>query len=196
MSLANPLPTTWQAVSGAKDAFEITRRVLERSPSHPQAECQQALISFQQGLRKSTHYETNGALSLVKVKNRPSQELHEVEGLLVLGLWATFERFLRDYLQDKGKVLKQHLQPSLLADNLYEQFAKNVERWEPRDMLNVLKNSFFTTPTLQLLIDDAQNILTYRNWVAHANPNKKSSRCGLEETYNTLNEIINRLLQN
>ncbi len=196
MSLANPLPTTWQAVSCAKDAFEITRRVLERSPSHPQAECQQALTSFQPGLRKSTHYETNGAWSLIKVKNRPSQELHEVEGLLILGRWATFARFLRDYLQDKGKVLKQHLQPSLLADNLYEQFAKKVERWEPRDMLNVLKNSFFTTPTLQLLIDDAQNILTYRNWVAHANPNKKSSRCGLEETYNTLNEIINRLLQN
>jgi hypothetical protein len=123
MSLSNPLPATWHVALCAKDALELTRRVLERSPSHPQAECKEALEVFQLGLRKGTHYEVPEALSFLVKKGKPSQEVDEIEGLLVLDLWATFERFLRDYLQEKGTVLKQYIQPLPFADSSLDSFA-------------------------------------------------------------------------
>lgn len=196
MNLSNPLPATWDAVSVTIDAFTITKRVLARSPSHPQAECQQTLQDFQRKLREGTFSRKELVLSLLKAtKWEDSQEGQEIQGLLVLGLWATFERFLRDYLLEKGTVLKQHLQPMKFANSLYEHFAKNVERWEPREILAFLKESLFNTQDLQILIDDAQQILTYRNWVAHANPKKMSQKRGIEFTYDTLNDIVEVLLQ-
>jgi hypothetical protein len=195
MSLSNPLPAIWQAVSVDTDAYKITIRVLVRSPSHPHTECQQALENFQRNLREDTLFEGKKALSLLQTTNgKPSQEREEIEGLLVLGLWATFERFLRDYLLEKGTVLKQ-IQPAPFADSLYKQFAKNVERWEPRDILDLLKDSLFTTPILADLIGEAKHILDYRNKVAHANPKKRDSRRQIYSTYEKLNEIINILLQ-
>lgn len=118
MSLSNPLPATLQAVSVVTNAYEITRRVLEREPSHPQEECQQALQNFQRKLRADTLFEDKESLSLLKTfSGKLSPEREEIEGLLVLGLWATFERFLRDYLQEKGTVLRQHLQPRGFANS-------------------------------------------------------------------------------
>ncbi len=195
MSLSNPLPATLQAVSVVTNAYEITRRVLEREPSHPQEECQQALQNFQRKLRADTLFEAKESLSLLKTSSgKLSSEREEIEGLLVLGLWATFERFLRDYLLEKGAVLKQ-IQPTPFADSLYKQFAKNVERWEPRDILELLKDSLFTTPVLADLIGEAKHILDYRNKVAHANPGKRESRRPVDSSYKKLNEIINILLQ-
>jgi len=194
MNLSNPLPATWDAVSVTIDAFTITKRVLARSPSHPQTECQQALQDFQRKLREGTFSKNELALSLLTAtKWEDSQEGKEIQGLLVLGLWATFERFLRDYLLEKGTVLKQ-IPPTPFADSLYKQFAKNVERWEPRDILDLLKDSLFTTPTLAELIGEAKHILDYRNKVAHANPKKRDSRRQIYSTYEKLNEIINILL--
>jgi hypothetical protein len=196
MNLSNPLPATWQAVSVGVDALKITRRVLARSPVHPNTDCQQALQIFQHGLFFDTVYGRKAdSLSLLGTMELPSQEVVEVESLLVLGLWATFERFLRNYLQEKGTVLKQHLQPTPFADCLYDHFAKNVEKWEPREILAFLKASLFTTEERQQLIADANGILTYRNSVAHANPKKGFSRFKVEDTYNILNGIINILLQ-
>jgi len=196
MNLSNPLPAAWKAILCANEAFKITRRVLVRMPGHSNEECQKALHIFQQSLRKETLYQGNDALMLLEdEKTAPSIEMREIEGLFILYLWATFERFLRDYLQEKGFVLKQYVQPSSLADALYKHFKKNVERWEPKDILDFLKESVFNTPTLKPMIEHAKNIYSYRNWVAHANPNKKTSRRNLETTFHTLNDIIEILLQ-
>jgi len=196
MNLSNPLPTAWKAILCANEAVKITRRVIVRSPGHSNTQCQQALQIFQESLRKETLYQENDALRLLEDEAAtPSFEMREIEGLFVLYLWATFERFLRDYLQEKGIVLKQHVQPPSLANVLYKHFQKNVERWEPKDILDFLKESIFNTPVLKPMIDRANHIYTYRNWVAHANPNKKSSRRNLQTTFNTLNDIIEILLQ-
>jgi hypothetical protein len=192
MNLSNPLPTPWQDILATRDAIEIARRVVARSPSHPQAECQQVVQIFQQKLREGTVYEGEEALSLLQRRDHTKKE---IEGLLVLHLWATFEHFLREYLREKGAVLKQAYSARTLADSLYTHFAKNVERWEPREILDFLKESLFTTPRRQNLINYAQQVLTYRNWVAHANPKRFDNRKDLETVYDTLNDIINILLQ-
>ncbi|OQW91248.1 MAG: hypothetical protein BWK78_05155 [Thiotrichaceae bacterium IS1] len=196
MNLSNPLPATWQAILCVRDALKITRRVLIHSPSRLPEESSELLRTFQQKLRAKTLYEVEKALPLLEeIEGRSSQAIQEVEGFLVLGLWAAFERFLRDYLQEKGTVLQQHIQPSAFANSLYNHFSKNVERWEPREILDFLKDSLLTTPTQQKQVNKAQQILTYRNWVAHANPNRFHGREELQTTFSTLNDIINILLQ-
>jgi len=140
MNFSNPLPDTWRSIIIAEDAFKITRKVIVRFPKHPNEECRHALQTFQSGLRKGTVYEENNALRLLEdERSKPSIERREIKGLFVLDLWANFERFLRTYLQEKGLALKQHVQPSILADALYEHFQTNVERWEPRDILDFFK---------------------------------------------------------
>ncbi|MEK8021399.1 MAG: hypothetical protein VSS75_031370 [Candidatus Parabeggiatoa sp.] len=197
MKLSNPLPETWRAIIIAEDAFKITRKVIVRSPKHPNEACQSALQTFQSGLLKGTVYEGNNALRLLEdERSKPSLELREIKALFILELWANFERFLRSYLQEKGLALKQHVHPPILADALYEHFQTNVERWEPRDILDFLKKSLFSTePVLQQLIEEAKSIYTYRNWVAHANPKKRNSGHELKTTFKTLNDIIEILLQ-
>ena len=197
MNLSNPLPETWQAITIAEDAFKITRKVIVRSPKHPNEVCQQALQIFQSSLREGTVYEGNDVLSFLEDERaKLSVERIKIKGLFILELWANFDRFLRTYLQEKGLVLKQHVKPPILADVLYEHFQTNVERWEPRDILDFLKKSIFSTdPMSQQMIEYAKSIYTYRNWVAHANPKKMNIEYELQTTFQTLNDIIETLLQ-
>jgi hypothetical protein len=205
--MTNPLPATREVVLCARGALEITRRMLERSPCHQQTKCQAAFDQFpacqatlakiQAELRQGTLYEGSEEVALrwlTTEKGKQSEPVKEIESLLVLALWATFERFLRDYLQEKGMVLKQQTFP--FANSLYEHFEKSVEWWKPSEILGFLKHSPFPNSTLLGdYIDQAGQILEHRNHVAHANPKKRTTRCDLEMVYNTLNEIIEILLQ-
>lgn len=204
--MINPLPATWEMVLCATDALEVTRRILQRTPGHQRQKCQMALAQFPEcqaslarfhlELRDQTCYAglEETALRLLVENGKPSEMLKEIESLLVLALWATFERFLRDYLQEKGTVLKQQNLP--FANPLYEHFEKSVEWWKTADILALLKDSPFPNTTLlKNYLDQAGRILEHRNNVAHANPKKKTTRYGLKDTYNVLNEIIETLLQ-
>ncbi len=180
--------------------------MLQRSPCHQPSKCQTAVDQFpacqatlariQAELRQGTLYEGPEETALrwlTTEKGKPSEPVKEVESLLVLALWATFERFLRDYLQETGLVLKQQTFP--FANSLYEHFEKSVEWWKPSDILGFLKHSPFPNPTLEVLLDRAGQILEHRNHIDHANPKKRTTRGDLEVAYNTLNEIIEILLQ-
>jgi hypothetical protein len=159
-------------------------------------ECQATLTKVHLELRDRTCYagSEEAALRLLIENGEKSEFAKEVESLLVLALWATFERFLRDYLQEKGTVLKQQALP--FANSLYELFENSVEWWKPADILALLKHSPFPNSTLLgNCLDQAGRILEHRNNVAHANPKKRTTRCDLEDTYNALNEIIEILLQ-
>jgi hypothetical protein len=169
MNLPNPLPTTWEAVQVAKDAFTLARRLLAQFPSHRQTRTQQIFLE----LCKQTVYEAGKPLSSLQPHDRTAKlnELEkEIDGLLVLELWATFERFLRDYLQE---VLKPQSQPVPFADSLrYQRLCDDLQRWRMGDILDFLKDSS-ADPRMPRLIKDAKNILMYRNWVAPADPKKR-----------------------
>ena len=84
MSLSNPLPDIWRAIIIAEDAFKITRKVIIRSPKHPNEECSRALQNFQNSLRKGTVYEGNSALMLLEdQRSKPSIERREIKGLFI-----------------------------------------------------------------------------------------------------------------
>jgi hypothetical protein len=195
MNLSNPLPATWEAVRVARGAITLAGRVFEAPPSRRPAQCQQTLQDFQRYLRKDTDYEEGKALSSLPRLNRTTKlrELEkEINGLLVLGLWATFERFLRDYLQE---VLKPQGQLVPLADLLrYNRLCDDIQRWKMGDILDFLKENV-SDPGLPTLIKDAKYIMTYRNLVAHANPQKNNMKSDIEHVHDTLNKLINILLQ-
>ncbi len=87
----------------------------------------------------------------------------EVNDLFVFLLWATFERFVITYLQDKGAGL-QTVTPIAFANPLYEHFQKEVEFWNQKEILDLLKK----LPSIDKnSIGQAKQILDYRNWIAH-----------------------------
>ncbi len=88
----------------------------------------------------------------------------EVEDLFVLSLWAGFERYLRDFFQSKGEKIQEIL-PSDLADVYYEHLYKEIEYWKPAEILSLLKSSLLKND--QQRIELAEDVLKYRNWVAH-----------------------------
>ncbi len=194
MNLHNPLPDTWEAVQAARDAFEITNRmVLQPTSSHP------TLQKIQHELRHQTVYEVGKSLSSLPLLDRKKKfkELEkEIHGLLVLDLWATFEHFLGEYLLEVLKPQSQPGQPVPFAELLkYKRRCDDLQRWKMGDILDFLKESS-SDPRMPKLIGDAKNIMMYRNWVAHADPRKTTrTPTDLELTYKNLNELIEILLQ-
>jgi len=121
------------------------------------------------------------------------ETIKESNDLFVLSLWANFERFVRDYLQKKGKKL-QEISPPTLASSFYQHLYKELEYWKANDILNILKGLL----TDKNLIGQAKQILEYRDWIAHGrNPDKyPSANITPKFAYNTLSEIVKQLLLN
>jgi len=102
--------------------------------------------------------------------------------LFILGLWASFERFVRNYLQQKSTALQKSMQPPTLADSFYQHLYKEVEYWKPTEILDFFKESLFSTVGGKNFIGIAKQILEYRDWVAHG---KKTSQVTLSKLSQT-----------
>ncbi len=178
MNGSNPLPIVWENYEASRDALIIAKRVLTHDDNE--------MLLFHTTLSSK---ESNYAKRVIE------NSLKEVEDLFVLSLWSKFERFLRDYLQEKGATL-QTTRPTTLAQPMYEYFCDEVEFWKPNQMLDLLKKTLFIS--YSNLIGQAKQTLAYRDWVAHGkNPNKQpSSRIKAKFAYDTLTDIVETLLLN
>lgn len=190
--LVNPLPSLWVSFQISENAFKVVKKVL-RQTNTQNIDCQAELLKYQRHLLNHTKFPTQDNIeSLIQQTEKDNKDL------FILGLWASFERFVRDYLQQKGTALKTSMQPPTLADSFYQHLYKEVEYWKPADILEFLKDSLFTSIGGKNLIGVAKQILEYRDWVAHGkNPRKLPSATHLKPkiVYETLNEIVNILLQ-
>jgi len=175
---SNPLQRVWVVYQASRDALKVTKLTF----THDDKET----------LLFHTTFESQNP---TEAKQAIEKSLKEVEDLFVLSLWSTFERFLRNYLQQKGATL-QMTKPAALAHPMYAYFCDEVEFWKPNQMLDLLKKSLFTTHPH--LIGQAKQILGYRDWIAHGkNPNNDpSSNITARFAYKILNEIVETLLLN
>jgi hypothetical protein len=181
MNFINPLTPLWQVYEMAKNSFKIANRAL--NTTEPKARLR---------LLQRTNVET---LTITEAGYIIEESKKEIDALLVLALWAAFERFLRDYLQHKGKALQQHIIPADLADEMYLHFHREVEFWRPEDILEFLKLSLLKPQPH--LAGEAKNIYNYRNWVAHGkSPQRKVSSVTPAAAYATLEKIVDILLAN
>jgi len=180
MSLSNPLPPIWQAYKTAQDSFRIAKRAIKTNEP-----------KTKQRLLQRTDIETE---TIIDAERLIEESKNESDALFVLALWATFERFLRNYLQYKGTVL-QNVTPSDLAGEMYLHFHKEVEFWQPDEILNFLKLSLLKHKTQ--LAGNAKVVYNYRNWIAHGKGSSKTvSPVTPHKAYETLTEIVNILLDN
>jgi len=190
--LSNPLPALWVSFQISENAFKIAKRAI-RQTNAQNVDCQLELLKYQRHLLNHTKFPTQDNIELlIKQSEKDNKDL------FLLGLWASFERFVRDYLQQKSTALQKSMQPPTLADSFYQHLYKEVEYWKPAEILDFLKDSLFTTVGGKNLIGVAKQILEYRDWVAHGkNPRKLPSATYLKPkiVYETLDEIINTLLQ-
>jgi len=95
-------------------------------------------------------------------------------------------------------VIQQSVQLPALGNSFYQHLYREIEYWKLTDILDFLKESLFTTQSGKKLIGLTKQILVYRDWVAHGkNPHKLPPATHLppKQTYDTLNEIIETLLQ-
>ncbi|MEN8214923.1 MAG: hypothetical protein ABFS56_00800 [Pseudomonadota bacterium] len=119
--------------------------------------------------------------------NAIKQSQTELDDLFVVALWATFERFIRDYLQLKAEKLKS-VSPDTLAIPLYEHFHNEVESCSPDEILKMLKGTLSVD-----LLGYAIEIVKYRDWVVQGRNQPPAAQIEAKSTYDTLNEIINKL---
>ncbi len=115
---SNPLDPVWKAYQVSTECFKIARRAIKKQ---------------QVDLFNHSNWPTEPNAS-----QDIAQARQESNDLFVVGLWATFERFVIRYLQSKGAVLQQ-IAPTALANPVYEQFKREVEFWKSDDILNLLK---------------------------------------------------------
>ncbi len=176
---SNPLIPMRLAYDTAKECYKIANRAIKTKE-------QTARKRLLQRTRLETEIITE-AEAIIKESNKQSDDL------FVLALWATFERFIRDDLQKRGKILCNS-NPPVLGISIYEHFEKEVEFWKAAEILNFLKDSLFKNKTN--VIGHAKQVLAYRDWVAHGkNPkNPPSVTPNPTDAYNTLNEIVETLL--
>ncbi len=167
----NPLLPIWSAYSTSEGCFKIAKVALKHQDS----------VIFLNAAKFSLPNKTD-TTQLIDTSRK------EIKDLFVVDLWAAFERFVRDYLQDKASKLQQ-VYPASIGDSMYLYVEVEIEFWKPEDILEkILKNSL--NPS-SYLVGQAKQILQYRNWIAHGkNPNKTTAKITPEFAYKVLGEII------
>ncbi len=181
MCLSNPLPHIHDVFLSVAESLKLSRIVLSNTPTA-------SLTAKAPTLAHKLH--SPNAQQWLKSMQK------ETEDLFILQLWASFERFLRQYLQQKGRVLQQQL-PVELGEALYDFFAKEVEFWKPEAMLDILKASLFQdSEDNRKLLGYAKQVLKYRDWIAHGrNPDKlPPAVINIEMAYQHLNSIVELIL--
>ncbi|MCP4701684.1 MAG: hypothetical protein GY862_33225 [Gammaproteobacteria bacterium] len=194
--LSNPLPPVWKAFIVSRDALQLARKALKPPVTRPSAQCQTEIEFYRQTMIHSTVFANPNTGKLLDIA------MIEADNLFVIALWATFERFLREYLQSKTVVLKTHVSPSDLGDAVYGYCHKEIEYWRPDDILDFLQKAVLKAGGIEQLKGKAIQIYNYRNYLAHGKNRQQltvasaDSYTSARQAYTTLKQIIDILLVN
>lgn len=108
-----------------------------------------------------THYlYRNTAFEYSTFEVDTSKAIQELEELIVLSLFAAFERWLRDTVLEKSEVLET-IMPTELGIKLSRLAKEEIERWKTKEIIRLFDYASKQN-TMKLM-----QILDFRNWVAH-----------------------------
>lgn len=142
----NPLESVWTTYVTTQSSFKVTKRVSSRKDL---------------SLLSKTNLVPVDGLSTTGLINSARDELDD---LLILAMWAKFERYLTEYIQAVGAVLET-AKPVSLSGVLHEKFEISVESWKSGDIIDLFKDIVHEN-----LRGHAKNIKRYRDYIAHKNP--------------------------
>lgn len=170
MTSANPLQAIWQQHGIMQDCVEIAERAIRRTD---------VPLLIDTGFVGEPFSDT---------RKRIIESRTNADDLVIVALWAAFERYLLVFLQEKGRNLLD-ARPTSLADRLYAKYEREVEYWKIEDILDIFKGDIDA-----VLLGDAKNIKKHRDWVAHRNPNRPSpGKVGPDFAYRVLSEILEQV---
>jgi hypothetical protein len=128
----------------------------------------------------------NTRFELAKDKNRLPNMEEQLEELVVLSLFASFERNLRDSIET---LMRTELQNSnKVVNNLLDNFTyKSMDRWLIKELLDIFKEMVAEETLMQ-----AKQIVNYRNWIAHGKHSLKvpSRVVDADTTYKILSDFL------
>lgn len=172
MNNSNPLDPIW-------NTYQITRdclKVAQRSVSNEKTD----LLNRTQfiGAQKE------------EAEDWISRSRSESDDLVMVSLWATFERIIFQYVQDQTKgVLNEPI--SKFKKKVNEKIEDEIEYWKVSDILDLFKETIDSD-----LLGHAKQVKHYRDWVAHKNKNiKKGQPTNVppQTAYRILTEILEEI---
>lgn len=142
--MINPLDEQIESCRTAMSAFKVVRRVLDER-ANPTSN-----TDFY-GLTKQEGHD---------MLDRAEEQLNK---LVAFSLFAAFERTLRDHLsKNLDPIQTSSTIPSELAEKLHDFLEGGVDNWKIDSVIEL-----FQPPAAEQDINNAKNIRTYRNRVAH-----------------------------
>jgi len=170
MTSTNPLQTIWRQHGIMQDCLEIAERAVRKTDVR---------------LLMDTRFVGE---SLSDTRREINESRVSAEDLIIVALWAAFERFLLVYLQEKGRRILD-ARPTSLTGRLYTKYEREVEYWKTDDVLDIFKGEIDS-----MLLGDAKNIKKHRDWVAHRNPQRPSpGKVRPDFAYRVLSEILKQI---
>jgi hypothetical protein len=198
---SNPLAPVWEAYLLLKDAIKVSKRVM--AFSHQATTTLQTLGTNNTAEMKQQTFEKHKLgltfLNHCQLLSQASESMVQpsvglLEDLFVLSLWATFERYFRNFLQTKGEKVRELL-PADLGVAFYQHLYKEIEYWKPEEMLEILKLSLFKGQGEKIGL--VKEVLYYRNWIAHGkNPHHRPSLITPRLAYDRLHDMMTVLRTN
>lgn len=170
MTSVNPLEMIWRQHRIMRDCLDIAER---------------AIMETDVRLLRDTRFVGE---SLLDTRRQIDESRMNTGELIIVAMWAVFERFILTFLQEKGRGLLD-ASPTSLGGRLYSKYERDVEYWKTEDVLDLLKGEIDG-----MLLGDAKNIKRHRDWIAHRNPNKPSpGQVAPDFAYRVLSEILVRV---
>lgn len=90
----------------------------------------------------------------------------ESDDLVIISLWAIFERIIIQYVQEQTKAVLNE-DANKFKHKVHKKIENEIEYWKAKDILDLFKESVDKN-----LLGNAKQIKRYRDWVAHKNIKK------------------------
>lgn len=155
-----------------KDSLKVTKRVLNKKISNIFGK-----TIFEKQKPKTINTLTESATN-------------ELDDLVVLSLFASFERQLRKEIITKSLILEK-IDPTKLGKKISSQVSKEIEYWkidEIIDLFNPVVDSY--------ICGQLKEIKRYRDWLAHGKMRKKSVSADPKTTFETIKLFCDELNNN
>lgn len=170
MYFESPITAIFSTYEVAIDALRVTARAIER---------QDGDLVVTTGFSGTSPSESSNALQSAR---------DQIEDLAVLAMWAAFERYIIEQIQNRqSRLATTH--PPEFARSLAKKFAQSVERWPVGEILDLFKKEVGDD-----LLRSTQAIKKYRDWVAHRNPKKAPPpRTDPSHTFDVLSSVVAKI---
>lgn len=169
MPFVNPLTDIYRAYEVAADCFKVSQLAIDGGAAD---------------YLRGTQF----------IGNTPDEAAESVElassqaaDLVIVALWATFERQIIERLQTRGAELSTGHPPGY-SERLATRFRNEVERWPLHHILELFQDEIDKE-----LIDRVVQIKRYRDWLAHRNPSKRPRVVDPTTSFNLLSTLLQHL---